>query len=69
LARLTAKELADRAGVGLTAVQRIENGTVSVSKASVKTVEGIKRALEEAGVVFLPDGYGVTKNQSTKKAD
>jgi transcriptional regulator with XRE-family HTH domain len=64
LARLTAKELAERAGVGLTAIQRIETGTVSVSRASVKTVEGIQRALEEAGVVFLADGYGVTKRQS-----
>ena len=63
LARLTAKELAERAGVGLTAVQRIENGTVSISRASVKTIEGIQRALEGAGVVFLADGYGVTKRQ------
>jgi transcriptional regulator with XRE-family HTH domain len=64
LVRLSAKELAERAGVGLTAIQRIENGVVSVGSAKAETIEGIQRALESAGVVFLPDGYGVTKRQS-----
>lgn len=63
LARMTAKELAEQAGVGLTAIQRIETGNVSVARASAKTIEGIQRALENAGIVFLPDGYGVTKRQ------
>jgi transcriptional regulator with XRE-family HTH domain len=63
LARLSAKELAEQAGVGLTAIQRIENGVVSIGNAKAETVEGIQRALEAAGIVFLPDGYGVTKRQ------
>jgi transcriptional regulator with XRE-family HTH domain len=63
LARWSARELAERAGVGLQAVQRIENGVVSVGSAKAETIEGIQRALEEEGIVFLPDGYGVTKRQ------
>jgi transcriptional regulator with XRE-family HTH domain len=63
LARLSARELAERAGVGLQAVQRLETGVVAVGSAKVDTINGIQRALEEAGVVFLADGYGVTKRQ------
>ncbi|KJB91366.1 hypothetical protein N826_30880 [Skermanella aerolata KACC 11604] len=55
--------MAEQAGVGLTAIQRIENGVVSIRNAKAETVEGIQRALEAAGIVFLPDGYGVTKRQ------
>lgn len=63
LVNLTVKELADRVGVGIHAIQRLEHERVAVGNARAETIEGIQRALEAAGVVFLPDGYGVTKRQ------
>lgn len=63
LAGWSARELAERAGVGLLAIQRIENGTVALERSKGGTIEGIERALESAGVVALPDGVGVTMLQ------
>ena len=63
LVNLTVKELADRAGLGVHVIQRLEHEKVSVESARAKTIESIQRVLEEAGVVFLPDGYGVTLRQ------
>jgi hypothetical protein len=63
LVNLTVKALADRAGVGVHVIQRLEHERVHVGNANAKTIEGIQRALEDAGVVFLDDGYGVTKRQ------
>lgn len=56
----SARELAKEAVVAITTVQRLEVGAVPIENASVATVGKITRALEAAGVVFLPDGYGVT---------
>ena len=50
----SARELADRAGVHVTTVQRLELAHGSLRGAS-KTVEKIRRALEAAGVIFISD--------------
>jgi|1185.fasta_scaffold336923_1 transcriptional regulator with XRE-family HTH domain len=63
LAKLSVKELADRVGVGIHAIQRLEHEKVSVGSAKAETIEGIQRALEAAGVVFLDDGHGVTRRK------
>jgi hypothetical protein len=63
LARWSVKDLAERSGIDVKDIQRIEKDKVPVGNATTKTVEGIQRALEGAGIVFLPDGYGVTKRQ------
>jgi predicted transcriptional regulator len=60
LVNLTVKALADRAGVGVHVIQRLEHEKVDVGNANAKTIAAITRALDEAGVVFLSDGYGVT---------
>jgi predicted transcriptional regulator len=56
--RLEQTELADRAGVSLETIKRIEKtpGTIS---ALVGTLDKIRRALESAGVIFVEeDGEG-----------
>jgi transcriptional regulator with XRE-family HTH domain len=67
LARLSARELAERAFVDITTVQRLESDksekSDKIGSAKYDTLRKIKAALEDAGVVFLPDGYGVTKRQ------
>lgn len=64
LARLSARELAKRAVVDITTVQRLEaDKSDKVASAKYETVYKIKAALEGAGVVFLDDGYGVTKRR------
>jgi transcriptional regulator with XRE-family HTH domain len=64
MAGWSAQQLADRVGMSIHTIQRLETGKVAIAKAKYETVVGIRRALEEAGVVFLDDGYGVTKRQS-----
>lgn len=59
----SARQLAEAAILSLNTVQRLERGDVPIGKASVDTIQKITQALEDAGVVFLPDGYGVTKRQ------
>lgn len=64
LARLSARELAERAGVDITTVQRLEaDKSDKVASAKYETVHKVQTALEAAGVVFLEDGYGVTKRR------
>ena len=49
------RELGKMSGVSANTISRFENG----SGATVNTVTAIKKALEEAGVVFIPsDGDG-----------
>ena len=53
LVRWSARELAERAGVSLPTIQRIEAAD-GLPSTSVKTLDAIRRALEEAGVEFTP---------------
>ena len=46
-------ELATKAGVGLSTVRRIEGCDGLLETASVKVIQSIQHALEEAGVEFL----------------
>jgi len=54
LVRWSARELAERAGVSLPTIQRIEAAD-GLPSTSVKTLDAVRRALEEAGVEFTPD--------------
>ncbi len=53
--RWSAQELATKAGVGVSTVQRMENA-VGVPSASGKNLEAVQRALESAGVAFTNGG-------------
>ena len=57
LARWSAHELANHAGVGISTVQRIE-ATDGVPSALGKNLEAIQRALETAGVEFIDRDNG-----------
>lgn len=62
---LTQAELAERAGISKTGLNNIERGSAD-PKAS--TLAAIQRALEEAGVEFIPEnggGPGVRLRQSS----
>jgi transcriptional regulator with XRE-family HTH domain len=48
------RELAAKAGVTANTITRIENG----ADAKTSTVDAIRRALEEAGVEFIPENGG-----------
>jgi transcriptional regulator with XRE-family HTH domain len=48
------RELAEKAGVTANTVSRIELG----ADAKQSTIEAIQRALEEAGIVFVPENGG-----------
>ena len=69
LLQWSAKELADRAGVVIHTVQRLETGKVPVGRATVETIDKITRALEGGGVVLLPDGYGVTLKPEAREEE
>lgn len=61
LLRWTGKELAEKSGVGFSTLMRLET-EVGVPNAQAKTLEALRRALEEAGVEFIgtpEDGPGV----------
>lgn len=61
LVRWSAQELADKAGVGISTVQRMENAE-GVPSASGKNLAAIQQALEAAGVIFIAsngEGPGV----------
>jgi transcriptional regulator with XRE-family HTH domain len=58
MAHLKQPELAERAGVSLGTVKRLEQ-TEGLISANVNTVVAIQRALEAAGVVFILDGDGM----------
>lgn len=55
LARLSAEQLAAKAGVTRNTVLRIE-ATDDIPPSSVRTLLAIQRVLEEAGVEFVPGG-------------
>ncbi len=65
LLRWRAQDLADAARVGLATIQRAEkeDGPVQMNRS---TEDAIRRALETAGVVFIPEnggGAGVRKKE------
>ena len=57
LVRLSAQELADKAKIGISTVQRMEGGS-GVPSASAKNLDAVQRALEAAGVEFIPADNG-----------
>lgn len=57
LVRMSAQELADKAGVGISTVQRME-GAEGVPSASTKNLEAVERALQQAGVEFIAENGG-----------
>jgi transcriptional regulator with XRE-family HTH domain len=50
--KLTAKELADKAGLSLPTVQRMESDG-GIESAKGKSLLAIQHALEDAGIVFI----------------
>jgi predicted transcriptional regulator len=65
----TGAKLAEASGLSLQTIRRME-GMVGPRRSSVENVDAVQRALEEAGVVFLPgderagDGPGVRLRSS-----
>ncbi len=57
LLRWSARELAERAGVHLSTVQRMERSEGTI-RGTARTVAKVERALEAEGVDFLPDNGG-----------
>jgi ribosome-binding protein aMBF1 (putative translation factor) len=58
LLRWSATDLAAKAAVGISTVQRMENAE-GVPSASGKNLEAVQRALETAGVIFIDqNGHG-----------
>ncbi len=57
LLRWSARELAERAGVHLATVQRMERSDGTI-RGTVRTVVRVERALEAEGIDFLPDNGG-----------
>ena len=56
LLRMEQKELAERSGVSLTSVKRLEAMDGDLTATRVSTVDALQKALEAAGVTFLEDG-------------
>lgn len=57
LLRISAQTVADAASVGLATVRRAE-ASESVPKITAANLNAIRRALEEAGVEFIPENGG-----------
>lgn len=57
LLRWSAQDLANKAGVGVATVRRCESGEGPIS-ATLANQNAMQRALEEAGVVFIPKNGG-----------
>jgi len=57
LLRWSAQDLAGKAGIGISTVQRMENAD-GVPSASGKNLEAVQRALERAGVEFITENGG-----------
>jgi transcriptional regulator with XRE-family HTH domain len=57
LLRWSAQDLADKADIGISTVQRMENAE-GVPSASSKNLEAVQRTLEKAGVEFITENGG-----------
>ncbi len=68
LLRWSARELAERAGVNISTIQRIERSDGTI-RATARTVAKVERALEAEGVDFLSDngGPGVRLKQRPRR--
>ncbi len=68
LLRWSARELAERAGVHLATVQRMERSDGTI-RGTARTVAKVERALEAEGVDFLSDngGAGVRLKQRPRR--
>ena len=65
---ITAKELADRAGVSLPTIQRFES-VDGIPPSRSSTLLDVKSALEAAGIDFLPgNGVRLREPKATKAA-
>jgi predicted transcriptional regulator len=58
LLRMEQKELAERAGVSLPSIKRLEQMEGALTATRVSTIESIRVALEKAGVRFIPENGG-----------
>lgn len=58
LLRMEQKELAERAGVSLPSIKRLEQMEGALTATRVSTIEAIRAALEKAGVAFIPENGG-----------
>jgi predicted transcriptional regulator len=57
MARIEQSDLAERAGVSVDTIKRLER-TVGPVSANINTVSSIVRAIEAAGVEFIPENGG-----------
>lgn len=57
LLRWSARELAERAGVSLNTIQRME-AVEGVPASSARSLDAIQRVFEVAGVEFIPENGG-----------
>ncbi|MDA8230738.1 MAG: helix-turn-helix transcriptional regulator [Magnetospirillum sp.] len=53
--RWSAKDLAEKSGVSLPTIQRMESAS-GVPSAMAPNLEAVRAALESAGIVFIPAG-------------
>lgn len=58
LLRMEQKDLAERSGVSLPSIKRLEQMNGSLTATRVSTVEAIRAALEAAGVTFIAENGG-----------
>jgi len=66
---ITARELADRAGVSLPTVQRFES-VDGVPPSRSSTLLDVQKALEASGIEFLPgNGVSLREQEATKAAE
>jgi len=66
---ITARELADRAGVSLPTVQRFES-VDGVPPSRSSTLLDVQKALEASGIEFLPgNGVCLREQEATKSAE
>jgi transcriptional regulator with XRE-family HTH domain len=57
LIRWSARQLAEKAGLSLPTIQRIEAAD-GIPPTSAKPLDAIQRALEAAGIAFVPENGG-----------
>ena len=58
LVKMSAQQLADAAGVGLSTVQRMEKSNKGPGVSSAANLNAVQKALESAGVEFIPENGG-----------
>ncbi|MHC2359064.1 helix-turn-helix domain-containing protein [Rhizobium leguminosarum] len=58
LLRMEQKDLAERSGVSLPSIKRLEQMNGALTATRVSTVEAIRTALETAGVTFIAQNGG-----------